>query len=123
MKFIATIAMALLMSSGLSGNVSADNWTQSKWGPEDEIGALNLITPQSVLAASKLIKTGKTYNLGMIIDAKTPAYPPRTLSLTILQPGQTTRHGLGPTKTTCSCGFRCRPIDMGPRCRSHDPRG
>ena len=100
MKSIATIAMALLMSSGLSGNVSADGWTQSKWGPEDEICAMNLITPQSVLAASTLIKTGKTYNLGIIIDAKTPAYPPRTLSLTILQQGQTTSHGLGPTKTT-----------------------
>ena len=44
------------------------NW--GRWGPLDHRGALNLITPQSVLAASTLIKTGKTYNLGIVIDAK-----------------------------------------------------
>ena len=49
----------------------------SKWGPDDEIGAANLITPESVLAASKLIKTGKTYSLGITVDSQTPAYPSR----------------------------------------------
>jgi kynurenine formamidase len=52
------------------------------------VGNANLITPESVLAASKLIKTGKTYPLGIIIDADTPAFPPRSLALQVVQPGQ-----------------------------------
>jgi kynurenine formamidase len=35
-----------------------------------------------------LIKTGKTYALGITIDSKTPAFPPRGLSLQVVQPGQ-----------------------------------
>jgi kynurenine formamidase len=60
----------------------------SKWGADDEIGSANLVTPQSVLAASSLIKTGKTYPLGFTIDSSTPAFAPRTMSLQVVQPGQ-----------------------------------
>lgn len=67
---------------------AAEACETSIWGPEDEIGAANRITPASVLAASKLIKTGKTYPLGIVIDSATPAFPPRGLSLTVVQPNQ-----------------------------------
>lgn len=60
----------------------------SEWGPDDQAGAANRITPTSVLDAAKLIQTGKTYSLGIIIDASTPAFPPRGLSLTVVQPNQ-----------------------------------
>tara|TARA_Y100001970_G_scaffold119317_1_gene148029 strand:- start:721 stop:1653 length:933 start_codon:yes stop_codon:yes gene_type:complete len=66
----------------------ADQCSHSEWGANDEIGNANLITADSVLKASKLIKTGKTYSLGLIIDAETPAYPPRSLSLQVVQPTQ-----------------------------------
>ncbi|PXF40169.1 hypothetical protein BWQ96_10137 [Gracilariopsis chorda] len=70
-------------------------WTQSPWGSEDEIGAANRITPESVLAATRLVKSGKTYNLGIVIDANTPSFPPRTLSITILRPNQVGTEGFG----------------------------
>jgi kynurenine formamidase len=60
----------------------------SRWGPDDEIGNANLVTAQSVLAASKLVKTGETYSLGITIDSSTPAFAPRGLELQIVQPGQ-----------------------------------
>lgn len=60
----------------------------SRWGPEDEIGAINRLTPQKVLEASKLVTTGKTYRLGIPVDKSTPAFPPRSLSVTVLMPGQ-----------------------------------
>jgi kynurenine formamidase len=78
----------------------AQSWCKSKWGAEDEKGAANHITPQLVLDAAKLVKTGKVYPLGVETNAKTPAFPPRTFNLTILQPGQTAGGSLGPTKTT-----------------------
>ncbi len=67
------------------------------WGADDQVGAANRITPQSVLDAAQLITTGKTYSLGMIIDDKIPAFPPRGLSLTVLQPRQAGKLGDGPT--------------------------
>lgn len=72
----------------------------SPWGPEDQIGAANRITEASVLEAAKLITTGKTYALGMIIDDTIPAYPPRRLALTVLQPNQAGAPAMGPTQST-----------------------
>lgn len=43
-----------------------DNW--GRWGPEDERGALNLLTSESVMAALKVCRTGKLYTLGVPIQ-------------------------------------------------------
>jgi kynurenine formamidase len=79
---------------------SAQDWTKSKWGPNDEIGAANYMTPELVVKAASLVKTGKTYALGIPVDSKTPAYPPRTFKITVVQPGQAGSPGLGPNKAT-----------------------
>jgi kynurenine formamidase len=96
-------ALVLCCSAALFGAISAANaqdWTKSKWGPNDEIGAANYMTPELVVKAAQLVKTGKTYALGIPVDSNTPAYPPRTFKVTIVQPGQAGSPGLGPTKTT-----------------------
>ncbi|MEO7539913.1 MAG: cyclase family protein [Pyrinomonadaceae bacterium] len=74
--------------------------TASKFGPADQIGNLNYITREKTLAASKLVKTGKAYRLGIETNKSIPMFPPRTFSVTVLQPGQTAGATLGPTKTT-----------------------
>lgn len=74
--------------------------TASKFGPDDQIGNVNYITPAKTLAAVKLINKGKTYRLGIETNKDTPAYPPRTFAVTIVQPGQNAGASLGPTKTT-----------------------
>ena len=61
--------------SAMSGTASAQDWTKSKWGPNDEIGAANYMTPELVLKAAQLVKTGKTYALGFPLDSKMPAWP------------------------------------------------
>ena len=76
----------------------AQDWTKSKWGPNDEIGAANYITPERVKAAAQLVKTGKTYALGIPVGADTPAYPPRSVKVTVVQPGQAGNHGIGQPK-------------------------
>jgi kynurenine formamidase len=96
-------ALVLCCSAALLatvGTASAQDWTKSKWGPNDEIGAANYMTPELVVKAASLVKTGKTYALGIPVDTKTPAYPPRTFKLTIVQPGQAGSPGLGPNKAT-----------------------
>ena len=74
--------------------------TASKFGPDDQIGNVNYITPAKTLAATKLVTTGKAYRLAIETNKDTPAYPPRTFAVTIVQPGQTGGGTLGPTRTT-----------------------
>ncbi len=74
--------------------------TASKFGPADQIGNVNYITPAKTLAASKLVTTGKTYRLGIETNKDTPAYPPRTFAISVVQPGQVAGGTIGPTKTT-----------------------
>src|SRR3954451_9773613 len=95
--FVLCCSVALL---GTAGTASAQDWTKSKWGPNDEIGAANYMTPELVVKAASLVKTGKTYALGIPVDSKTPAYPPRSFKITVVQPGQAGIPGLGPSKTT-----------------------
>jgi kynurenine formamidase len=85
---------------GALGPAAAQDWTKSKWGPTDEIGAANYLTPELALKAAQLVKTGKTYALGIPVDSTTPAYPPRGFKITVVQPGQAGNPGLGPSKTT-----------------------
>jgi kynurenine formamidase len=91
-------ALALAWTTGPVG--AQQDWKKSKWGPTDEIGAANYITPELVVKAAQLVKTGKTYQLGIETNSKTPAFPPRTFKITIVQPGQAGSPGLGPNKTT-----------------------
>ena len=51
----------LLMLSGMLAAQSEQRCEPSRWGPEDQIGAANLITPETVLQAARLIETGRTY--------------------------------------------------------------
>lgn len=74
--------------------------TASKFGPTDQIGNLNHVTPEKTLAATKLVTKGKSYRLGIETNKDTPAYPPRTFAVTIVQPGQNAGATIGPTKTT-----------------------
>jgi kynurenine formamidase len=72
----------------------------SKWGPSDQIGNLNHVTPEKTLAAAKLVTRGKSYRLGIETNKDTPAFPPRTFNIIVLQPGQVAGTSLGPSKTT-----------------------
>lgn len=72
----------------------------SHFGAKDQIGNVNYVTPAKTLAASKLITKGKSYRLGIETNHNTPAYAPRTFSITVVQPGQAQGTTIGPTKTT-----------------------
>lgn len=95
----ATIGLAVIATFGVMTSATAqEDWTKSKWGPNDEIGSANYMTPELVVKAAQLVKTGKVYHLGIETNTKTPAFPPRTFKITIVQPGQAGNPGLGPNK-------------------------
>ncbi len=74
--------------------------TASEFGPNDEIGNLNYVTPEKTLAAAKLVTRGKAYRLGIETNKDTPTYPPRTFAITVVQPGQVAGGTLGPSRIT-----------------------
>jgi kynurenine formamidase len=59
-------------------------WWPSRWGPQDEAGASNWITPAKVLEAARLIKTGKIYEMGRVYQSEQPAFGARVFALRIL---------------------------------------
>lgn len=98
-------ALVFVLLSGLFGRTPAvaeedDSWYPSRYGAGDEIGAANLLSPEIVVEAAKLVRTGKTYALGIETNSELPAYPPRGFKIIIVQPGQQAGQSVGPTKTT-----------------------
>ncbi|MHB8394180.1 MAG: cyclase family protein [Candidatus Dormibacteria bacterium] len=49
---------------------SYSNW--GRWGADDEIGTLNFITPDKIVEASKLARTGKVFALAIPLDEAGP---------------------------------------------------
>jgi hypothetical protein len=46
------------------------NW--GKWGPDDELGTLNYITPDTIAEACRLATTGKVFALGVPLQREGP---------------------------------------------------
>lgn len=51
------------------------NW--GRWGADDQRGSLNLLTPDVVVQAATLVKTGRVYSLSMPLAADGPQWPAR----------------------------------------------
>jgi kynurenine formamidase len=65
-------------ADGLSAFMSkakVGNW--GRWGSDDQVGAVNLITPEKVKEAAALIDKGKVYQLGQLIEPKLTGFPGR----------------------------------------------
>ncbi len=99
LKLLCCVALLVSLNSSLAYAQALETCYKSKWGATDQIGALNNITEENRLAAVKLVKRGKAIRMGIETNAKTPAFPPRTFSVTILTPGQEDGRSLGDTKT------------------------
>ena len=73
--------VVLLCALCAADSLAEDDWYPSKWGADDTLGAINELSPEGVVQAAKLIKTGKTYSLGVETGRQTPAYGARSFQL------------------------------------------
>jgi kynurenine formamidase len=74
-------------------------WWPSAFGADDEIGMLNHVTAEKRLQALRLVREGKLYDLGRVLDEHVPVFPGRAFHQTLV----TTAHhanqgGLGDNK-------------------------
>jgi kynurenine formamidase len=77
----------LLAASGIAGVAAgqAGEALSSPWGPSDQRGAANRITPQKVLEAKEMMTRGAVYQLGRSYDTSMPLFGSRHFSLKIPQ--------------------------------------
>lgn len=90
--FLLTLSLTLV-SRSTAQTRERGPWWPSRWGAGDQAGASNWITPEKVLTATKLVKTGKTYELGQPYNNSMPLGFGRSYQLTI--PGSPTHGPLG----------------------------
>jgi kynurenine formamidase len=95
---LAAVFGLLLVVCGLAARAFDETpigpkWWPSRYGPDDQRGAANLQTPEKVLQAVKLIKTGRVYQLGHLYENGMPVPGNRHFSLTI--PGSPTSPATG----------------------------
>jgi kynurenine formamidase len=54
-----------------------ETWWPSRYGAGDQLGALNEITPAKTAAAARLVRSGKTFDLGRTLHAEVPRFEGR----------------------------------------------
>ena len=69
----AAVALALAASAAAEPPLG-DAWYPSKYGAEDTLGAINELSPAGIVAAAKLVETGKSYALAIETGRETPAF-------------------------------------------------
>ena len=104
------------------------NW--GRWGEDDQIGTLNHVGPDEIVAASKLVRKGKVFAMGIPLNQQGPqsglfggrSNPIHTCSrpAPTPSPGGSTRPTSCASPTTPST-CRCRPRRTG-TARPHLPR-
>ncbi len=93
-------ALVIVLIFLVAPSAWADDWYPSKYGAEDTLGAINELSPEKVLAAVKLVKTGKTYALGVETGRDTPAYGARSFELFAVASGDGSGATMGENKAT-----------------------
>jgi kynurenine formamidase len=69
-------------------------WPHPLWGAADQAGGSNWITPAKILESLKLVKTGKTYELGQIYERGMPLFGQRTFAIFASQSGPSGKNNL-----------------------------
>jgi kynurenine formamidase len=78
-------------------NPLSNQWWPAQWGAQDQRGAHNRITPAKVRQAAGLIKTGKIYSLGRVLERGIPVFGER-LGAHVVIPGSPTGGPFGDHK-------------------------
>jgi kynurenine formamidase len=89
MRLERCCALALLLVVAPLFSVGQDQgapWYPSEWGPSDQRGAANLLTPAKLREAIQLIKEGKIYQLGRVYEEGMPTGRFRSYKLHIPLP-------------------------------------
>jgi len=83
---LAAVAATVLLAGPAAADSRSDPsdlpagetpWWPSRYGPDDQRGTLNEVTPDAVRAAMALVRRGEVVDLGRVLDDDTPKFPGR----------------------------------------------
>jgi hypothetical protein len=83
-------------------------WPHPEWGPADQAGASNRVTPEKILEAVSLVSTGKVYELGQVYERGMPLVGQRSYAMFI--PGMPTGGPFGDQNLVYNDDFLCTEI-------------
>ena len=83
------VALLVALVAGSATTAYAQSWKPptdaercpSTWGADDQRGSANLMRPDAVLRAARLIRTGEVIELGQVLQAAMPFFGPRIFNL------------------------------------------
>jgi len=96
----AHLVPILLFLAPAPGSAEEADWYPAKYGAEDTLGAINELSPEGVVAAAKLVKTGRTFALGVETGRDTPAFGARSFELFAVANGDGSGETLGANRAT-----------------------
>src|SRR5262245_64660920 len=80
-------------------------WWPSPHGGQDQAGNTNYITPEKIIKALRIPKTGQTYELGRIYEQEMPQYGYRPYFLTVIPAAEAAKEGTGVAQQDYFTGF------------------
>ena len=89
-RITVVVAAALLAAPAFSQSWQPPTPEQrcpSKWGAQDERGAANHMRPDTVLRASRLIRTGQVFELGRVLESSMPLFGTRKFEINTKRTG------------------------------------
>jgi len=64
--------------------ITPDSWWPSRYGADDQMGTLNEIMSQKIIAAARLVKNGRVYDLGRVLHTNVPRFEGRYWQQTLV---------------------------------------
>ncbi|MEO6454142.1 MAG: hypothetical protein ABIN97_08730 [Ginsengibacter sp.] len=85
LSFITLFFAVLFTSLSLHAQTRSKGpwWPNALWGANDQAGASNWITPEKILKAVALVKSGKTFELGNMYERGMPLVGQRSYNIFI----------------------------------------
>jgi kynurenine formamidase len=100
--FASTVGALLVLAAcaAQAGDYERKQWWPSEWGADDQLGALNRLTPAKVLEAVQLISTGTIYDMTFVYEESMPLFSltPQHRKYTLIVPGGPTSPVTGDNK-------------------------
>ncbi len=89
-RTIVMVSALVIPLPSIAQTSESGPWWPSPHGAEDQAGASNYVTPQKILSALQIPRTGQTYELGHLYEESMPQYTSRPYYLNVVPAGPQT---------------------------------
>ena len=72
MASVLALGASFAYAQDINDSPLSEEWWPSEFGAQDRAGSVNRVTPETVIKAIKLVRTGKTATLGKYYDSEIP---------------------------------------------------